>query len=161
MRKKMEQREDEDLVPDGVRIEPTLDPAVEFSTKPGEIRPISVDEYKKQIEAAKAINENQKTVQVQNDASYDYDEPEKSTWKRVFSSVTVITLVSINLALVYFEIQSKTLKPTFDVATPWGTAEILTPWGADEPWKIALMGARKTAVVEKDSTVETAGNDNK
>jgi hypothetical protein len=156
MRKRLEQREDEDLAPDGVRIEPTLDPAGTYSTKPQDIRPISVEEYTKQIKAAKASNESQKNIQIQSDDKSDqYDDlPERPAWKKVFSSVAVIALVSVNLALVYFEIQPKTLKPTLDVATPWGVAEISTPWGADEPRRIALLGAASPPTMEKENSAE-------
>ncbi len=112
------------------RIEPTLG-VDSSSTKPNEIRTISVEEYKKQIEAAKKNEQKPDDLQLQAIDPYGPDPIEKSTWKKALGAVVGITLVSINVALVYFEIQPKTLKPTFSVATPWGVAEVWTPWGTD------------------------------
>lgn len=140
------------------RIEPTFDHTDPQSVKPGEIRIISVDEYKKQIEAARKDGAKTDNAQSWNDESYQYARPEKSGWKKILGATVGIALVSLNIALLYVELQPKMLKPTVSIATPWGTAEVLTPWGTDEPSKIAQLsvGVKRMPVIEKENKAESA-----
>ncbi|HEY8102273.1 MAG TPA: hypothetical protein VIF82_16150 [Burkholderiaceae bacterium] len=144
------------------RLEPTFqDPP---STKPGSIRTISVEEYKKQIEAAKKIDAEAARLKAQNDETEKYNQlysqPKKAAWKKIFSATIGITLISINVALGYFEIQPKIMKPTFSVATPWGVAEVWTPWGTDGK-KIAQLDLRKIHPAEKVKEPENTANNDK
>jgi hypothetical protein len=126
------------------------------STKPGEIRIISVAEYKKQIDAAKKGASLTESLQSDNDDSYDDDDEQKeSIWKKLSRPTMWLAFICLNVVLVYFEMQPKTLKPTFYVGTPWGVAEILTPWGADEHGRIAQLGEKTAPPVVKDKTTET------
>ncbi|MGZ3254879.1 MAG: hypothetical protein ACXU7D_11300 [Burkholderiaceae bacterium] len=154
MRKKLKQRDEEDFISDE-RVEPTFQEA--FSTKPGSIRTISVEEYKKQIEAAKQSDADEAKLKAQREETEQYNQlysqPKRATWKKLFGTAIGLTLIGINVALIYFEIQPKTMKPTFAVATPWGVAEVWTPWGTDGK-KIAQLDFRKTASVEKINNVK-------
>ncbi|MGZ3236634.1 MAG: hypothetical protein ACXU8A_04580 [Burkholderiaceae bacterium] len=161
MRKKHKRRVVEDPMSED-RVEPTFqDPP---STKPGSIRAISVEEYKKQIEAAKKIDAEAARLKAQNDETTQYNQlysqPKKAGWKKIFSATIGIALVSINAALIYFEIQPKIMKPTFSVATPWGVAEVWTPWGTDGR-KIAQLDLRKIGMVEKVKAPEDTVNNDK
>lgn len=129
------------------RIEPTFGqpneaPAKAHSTKPGEIRVISVAEYKKQIEAARKGVPNPQDMQEQDDEEDEEGEQRRPFWKKLGNGMVWTLFICANIALAYFEIQPKTLKPTFYIGTPWGTAEILTPWGKlDEHNKVAQLSA--------------------
>jgi hypothetical protein len=141
------------------RIEPTFGPGSEMhkksSTKPGDIRIISVAEYKKQIEAARNGTSLAESLQGDQDDSYDDDEIKDSVWRKLSRPTMWLAFICLNVVLVYFEMQPKTLKPTFYVGTPWGVAEILTPWGADEPGRVAQLGEKKAPVVAKENAKVT------
>ena len=162
MRKKLKKRDDEDFMPDD-KVEPTFqDPP---STKPGSIRTISVEEYKKQIEAAKKIDADAARLKAQNDETEQYhqlySQPKKATWKKILSATIGIALIGVNVALVYVEIQPKIMKPTLSVATPWGVAEVWTPWGITDGKKIAQLDLRKIRSVEKVKAPENTANNDK
>jgi hypothetical protein len=163
MRKKHKKRVVVDPIPEE-RVEPTFqDPP---STKPGSIRAISVEEYKKQIEAAKKIDAEAARLKAQNDETEQYNQlysqPKTVAWKKIFSATIGIALVAINVALIYVEIQPKTMKPTLSVATPWGVAEVWTPWGTDGR-TVAQLDLRKIGIAEKgnqaENRVESKGED--
>jgi hypothetical protein len=157
------------------RIEPTFGPlknettAKQPSTKPGEIRTISVAEYKKQIEAAKKGQVNPQDLQDQEEETEEADIRKGVVWRKFGNGMLWAVFICLNIGLVYFEMQPKTLKPTFYIGTPWGTAEILTPWGKEEePKKVAQLSVRKAQVpmqassfiVEKDGNTRAANESN-
>lgn len=157
MRKKMRQRDMDDTELNE-RLEPTLGSVNSSSTKPGDIRAISVEEYKKQIEEAKKSEQNPDELQLLADDPYEPAPLEKSTWKKAASTIVGVALVAINVALIYVEVQPKILKPTLSVATPWGVAEVWTPWGT-EANKVAQLqlGPRPMPAAEKESRAGDTG----
>jgi hypothetical protein len=61
--------------------------------------------------------------------------PKKSTLISGFAFYTcVAAFVAADIyCMTHLEEIKKSLKPTFELNTPWGTAEIKTPWGNDAP----------------------------
>jgi hypothetical protein len=149
-----------------VRIEPSFAPTHDPSGKSGTIRAISVEEYKKQIEdgkiedAKKGDNIAGMSPNHQSDF-HPHFQSEKSILKRLTTGVWWIVFACVNIGLLYFEMQPKSLKPTFYVGTPWGVAEILTPWGPDDIQKVAQLGIRKKQDTEKENRPDHGGDDSK
>lgn len=109
----------------GDRIDPTSEPRTSRTDAPNGNEPDTA--------TIRTSNQNWDNLRDSKEDYFMHDQSNKSPSRKFVTAAFLIIFLGFDAWLIWYSATQITLKPTFTLKTPWGTAEIMTPWGKEKP----------------------------